>query len=124
MSLHRARFGAFAFTAFSIAVGVAAVAVPRTARAQYADRDKDGVPDNVDACPDTPGVKTNEPKTNGCPNNPWGAPAGASDRDKDGIPDSIDACPDTPGVKQADPHQNGCPLPAPVPNNPWGAPGP
>ena len=37
--------------------------------------------------------------TNGCPNNPWGAPAGASDRDKDGIPDAIDACPDPPGVK-------------------------
>src|SRR3954469_11978267 len=60
-----------------------------------ADRDKDTVPDNVDACPDTPGVKTNEAKTNGCPNNPWGAPAGASDRDQDRIPDSLDACPDT-----------------------------
>jgi OmpA-OmpF porin, OOP family len=31
------------------------------------DRDKDGVTDSKDACPDTPGVKTGDPKTNGCP---------------------------------------------------------
>ena len=31
------------------------------------DRDKDGVSDSRDACPDTPGVKTKNPKTNGCP---------------------------------------------------------
>ena len=31
------------------------------------DRDKDGVSDSRDACPDTPGVKTKDPKTNGCP---------------------------------------------------------
>ncbi len=32
-----------------------------------ADRDNDGVPDDVDACPDTPGVRTGDPATNGCP---------------------------------------------------------
>jgi hypothetical protein len=31
------------------------------------DRDKDGVTDSKDACPDIPGVKTKDPKTNGCP---------------------------------------------------------
>jgi OmpA-OmpF porin, OOP family len=34
------------------------------------DRDKDGVSDSKDACPDTPGVKTRDPKTNGCPADP------------------------------------------------------
>jgi outer membrane protein OmpA-like peptidoglycan-associated protein len=63
------------------------------------DRDKDGIADDSDACPDTPGVKTDDPKTNGCP----------PDRDKDGIADDNDACPDTPGVKTDDPKTNGCP---------------
>jgi hypothetical protein len=31
------------------------------------DRDHDGVADSQDACPDTPGVRTGDPKTNGCP---------------------------------------------------------
>ncbi len=64
-----------------------------------ADRDGDGVPDANDACPDTAGVKTDDPKTNGCP----------PDKDGDGVPDSADACPDTPGVKTDDPKTNGCP---------------
>jgi len=33
----------------------------------HSDRDGDGVSDSKDACPDTPGVKTKDPKTNGCP---------------------------------------------------------
>jgi outer membrane protein OmpA-like peptidoglycan-associated protein len=44
-------------------------------------------------------VKTDNPKTNGCP----------SDRDGDGIPDSEDACPDAPGPHTDDPKTNGCP---------------
>jgi outer membrane protein OmpA-like peptidoglycan-associated protein len=64
-----------------------------------ADRDGDGIVDENDACPDTPGVKTDDPKTNGCP----------PDRDGDGVIDSADACPDTPGVKTDDPKTNGCP---------------
>ena len=63
------------------------------------DRDMDGIPDDDDACPDVPGVKTEDPKTNGCP----------ADRDRDGIPDADDACPDVPGVKTSDPTTNGCP---------------
>ncbi len=63
------------------------------------DRDGDGVVDEDDACPDTPGLKTDDPKTNGCP----------PDRDHDGVIDSDDACPDTPGPKTDDPKTNGCP---------------
>jgi outer membrane protein OmpA-like peptidoglycan-associated protein len=63
------------------------------------DTDKDGIPDNEDACPTVPGVKNPDPKKNGCP----------SDRDGDGIPDVDDACPDVPGVKSNDPKKNGCP---------------
>lgn len=70
------------------------------------DRDQDGILDADDACPDTPGVRTNDAKTNGCP--PAGAPA---DRDKDGILDADDACPDVPGVPNPDPKQHGCPAP-------------
>ncbi len=70
------------------------------------DRDRDGILDADDACPDTPGVRTDDPKTNGCP--PADAP---SDRDKDGILDVDDACPDVPGVKNDDPKKNGCPPP-------------
>jgi hypothetical protein len=34
------------------------------------DRDGDGVTDGNDACPDTPGITTRDPKTNGCPSVP------------------------------------------------------
>jgi OmpA-OmpF porin, OOP family len=74
--------------------------------AEKPDRDKDGVYDDEDACPDTAGVRTNDPKTNGCPPPP-------PDRDGDGIPDNEDACPDTAGVRTNDPKTNGCPPPPP-----------
>jgi outer membrane protein OmpA-like peptidoglycan-associated protein len=64
------------------------------------DKDGDGIPDNVDACPDVPGVASEDPKKNGCP----------PDRDGDGIPDATDACPDAPGPASNDPAKNGCPL--------------
>jgi OOP family OmpA-OmpF porin len=70
------------------------------------DRDGDGVFDNEDACPDVPGVRTEDPKTNGCPPPP---PPPPPDRDGDGIPDSEDACPDVAGVRTDDPKTNGCP---------------
>ncbi|HEY8074593.1 MAG TPA: thrombospondin type 3 repeat-containing protein, partial [Labilithrix sp.] len=66
------------------------------------DRDRDGIPDEEDACPDTAGVRTNDPRTNGCPPPP-------PDRDRDGIVDPLDACPDVPGVPDPDPKKNGCP---------------
>lgn len=56
------------------------------------DRDKDGIPDDVDECPDEPGTAL----THGCP-----------DKDGDGIPDKVDKCPDVPGTAK----YNGCPVP-------------
>ncbi|MGB6094166.1 MAG: OmpA family protein [Moheibacter sp.] len=59
------------------------------------DRDGDGILDDDDACPDTPGVPSDNPECNGCP-----------DTDGDGLCDSIDACPDEPGPIE----NNGCPI--------------
>jgi hypothetical protein len=69
----------------------------------HSDRDGDGVSDAKDACPNVPGAKTKDPKTNGCP----------PDRDGDGIPDSDDACVDAPGPKTTDVKTTGCPLARP-----------
>ncbi len=57
------------------------------------DRDKDGIPDKDDRCPDTPGL----PEFQGCP-----------DTDGDGVLDKDDACPTVPGL----PEYQGCPKPA------------
>jgi outer membrane protein OmpA-like peptidoglycan-associated protein len=65
------------------------------------DSDKDGIPDEFDACPTSPGPYSENPAMNGC----------APDRDKDGIPDDVDACPDVPGIQTDDPKTNGCPPP-------------
>ncbi|MGA9212221.1 OmpA family protein [Kaistella sp.] len=56
------------------------------------DRDKDGIPDKDDRCPDTPGLA----EFQGCP-----------DTDGDGIPDIDDQCPDVAGPIE----NNGCPWP-------------
>src|SRR5690606_25224703 len=57
------------------------------------DRDGDGFLDEIDICPDEPGVE------------PDGCPVG--DSDGDGILDPDDECPDEPGV----PAYAGCPVP-------------
>ena len=54
------------------------------------DRDKDGISDKKDKCPDVAGLKEFE----GCP-----------DTDEDGIPDNEDNCPEEAGTKEL----NGCP---------------
>jgi OmpA-OmpF porin, OOP family len=69
------------------------------------DRDGDGVLDIEDACPDAAGVRTTDPRTNGCP------PPTPEDRDGDGIIDQKDACPTEPGPANEDPKKNGCPPP-------------
>ena len=56
------------------------------------DRDKDGIPDKDDRCPDVWGLA----EFQGCP-----------DTDGDGIPDIDDQCPDVAGPKE----NNGCPWP-------------
>jgi len=59
-------------------------------KSKQRDRDGDGVLDEVDDCPKTPGLLA----LNGCP-----------DKDKDGIKDSEDECPDEFGLRI----NNGCP---------------
>jgi OOP family OmpA-OmpF porin len=60
------------------------------------DSDGDGVPDDIDKCPDTPrGVQVD---AKGCP----------LDSDGDGVPDYLDKCPDTPQGAPVD--AEGCPL--------------
>jgi outer membrane protein OmpA-like peptidoglycan-associated protein len=70
------------------------------------DRDGDGIPDELDACPDVPGAPSGDPELNGCP-----APEKVLDEDTDGdgIPDRNDACPAIKGVPTTDPMTNGCP---------------
>ena len=58
------------------------------------DADGDGINDNVDKCPNTPGVA----KYDGCP---------VPDSDNDGINDDNDKCPSVPGVER----YQGCPVP-------------
>ena len=58
------------------------------------DKDGDGIADKDDQCPDIPGVLKNK----GCP---------ILDRDNDGVNDTDDKCPDVPGLKK----YNGCPVP-------------
>ncbi|WP_437676770.1 OmpA family protein [Sorangium sp. So ce131] len=81
---------------------VAMLAYSPEVRREDPDRDKDGIPNTQDACPDVPGVGDPDPKRNGCP---------PSDRDEDGILDRVDACPDTAGVANDDPKKHGCPPP-------------
>jgi OOP family OmpA-OmpF porin len=67
------------------------------------DSDGDGINDDEDACPQTPGQPSSDRSKNGCPPAPP-----PPDRDRDGILDSNDACPDTPGKSTNDPRTNGC----------------
>jgi OmpA-OmpF porin, OOP family len=58
------------------------------------DTDGDGITDDLDKCPEVPGVA----RYNGCP---------VPDTDKDGINDEEDKCPTVPGTAK----YNGCPIP-------------
>ena len=60
------------------------------------DRDKDGILDKDDACPDVPGIASSNPEFNGCP-----------DTDGDGVFDKVDKCPTVAGPVEND----GCPWP-------------
>lgn len=62
------------------------------------DSDQDGVPDDLDVCPDTPaGVQVN---MLGCP----------MDSDGDGVPDYLDKCPNTPAAAYGRIDTTGCPI--------------
>ncbi len=66
------------------------------------DRDGDGIYDPDDACPDVPGVASDDPTLHGCPEKP-------KDTDGDGIIDDEDACVNDEGPATDDPETNGCP---------------
>lgn len=72
------------------------------------DTDKDGIKNAEDACPAIAGVRTSDPKTNGCPPKAPPPPP-PTDHDGDGVFDDNDACPDIPGVPSEDSRKNGCP---------------
>ncbi len=87
------------------------------------DRDKDGVLDAVDRCPDVFGLVALKgcPDADGdgvadlddkCPNTPKDVAVDAMgcpiDSDKDGVADYLDKCPNTPSNAKVD--ENGCPI--------------
>jgi OmpA-OmpF porin, OOP family len=65
------------------------------------DQDHDGVPDDVDQCPELPEDRDGFEDADGCPD---------VDNDDDGILDREDACRNVPGVESGDPKKNGCPV--------------
>ena len=68
------------------------------AAAVVVDRDRDSVPDPLDACPDQPGPAGVGAESPGCP-----------DRDGDGVADRRDACPAMPGIRHGESSGHGCP---------------
>jgi outer membrane protein OmpA-like peptidoglycan-associated protein len=67
----------------------------------FSDRDRDGIPDDLDLCPDEPEDGAEPDPDDGCPAPP--------DRDRDGIPDESDKCPDQPEDKDGIDDLDGCP---------------
>jgi OmpA-OmpF porin, OOP family len=67
-----------------------------------ADRDGDGILDNVDECPRDPEDKDGFEDEDGCPD---------LDNDKDGLADKIDKCPNEPEDKDGFEDDDGCPDP-------------
>ncbi len=64
------------------------------------DRDGDGIPDDVDQCPDLPEDRDGIQDDDGCPED---------DADGDGVLDDQDACPLVPGPASSDRKTSGCP---------------
>jgi OmpA-OmpF porin, OOP family len=106
------------------------------------DRDGDGIPDDVDQCPDLPEDFDGFQDADGCPDldndddgvpdrldkcpNTKGEPENDGcpvfDHDHDGIPDTEDACPNEPGPPDPDPKKNGCPIKEKTEERDGGAP--
>lgn len=70
--------------------------------AMSTDRDGDGIPDEVDQCPDVPEDKDGFEDQDGCPD---------YDNDKDGIYDAQDQCPNEPEDRDGFQDLDGCPDP-------------
>lgn len=83
----------------------AVVAPPPAKPAAVGDKDKDGILDDVDQCPDDPEDRDGFEDNDGCPDN---------DNDKDGIADKSDACPNEPETVNGVDDQDGCPDKAPI----------
>ena len=66
------------------------------------DRDGDGIPDDLDKCPNEPEDKDGFQDDDGCPD---------LDNDGDGIPDKLDKCPNEPEDKDGFQDEDGCPDP-------------
>jgi outer membrane protein OmpA-like peptidoglycan-associated protein len=106
----------------------------RRRQEHMSDRDHDGIPDDIDACPDEPEDHLGNDPNDGCPLPPDrdgdgipdqydkcpdvpedkdgiddGDGCPEDDADQDGIPDAVDACPKEPGKPNPDPKKNGCP---------------
>jgi outer membrane protein OmpA-like peptidoglycan-associated protein len=69
------------------------------------DRDGDGIPDDVDKCPNEPEDFDGFEDADGCPD---------PDNDKDGIPDVVDKCPNEPETVNGVDDEDGCPDEAPI----------
>jgi outer membrane protein OmpA-like peptidoglycan-associated protein len=76
-----------------------------SASAPAQDRDGDGIPDDVDQCPDDPEDKDGFQDEDGCPD---------PDNDQDGIADAKDACPNEPETVNGLQDEDGCPDEGPV----------
>jgi OmpA-OmpF porin, OOP family len=81
--------------------GVFQLAYTPVIEEEVADTDRDGILDDVDACPKVAGLPNKDPRQHGCP---------ALDSDKDGILDDVDACPNEAGIASSDPKKHGCPV--------------
>ncbi|HEV8323378.1 MAG TPA: OmpA family protein [Myxococcota bacterium] len=98
MTLPPTRFAALGLgAALLLAVSGAA---PRDAHAKKPDRDGDGIPDDVDKCPDDPEDKDGFEDTDGC---------SEADNDGDGIDDLDDACPNVAETLNGVEDKDGCP---------------
>ncbi|MEA2701069.1 MAG: OmpA-OmpF porin, family [Myxococcales bacterium] len=75
---------------------------PRNRCTTAGDRDGDGIPDNVDKCPNDPEDKDGFEDEDGCPD---------PDNDQDGIVDAKDKCPNQPEDKDGFEDEDGCPDP-------------
>ncbi|MDI7266992.1 MAG: OmpA family protein [Myxococcota bacterium] len=64
------------------------------------DRDRDGIKDDVDQCPDDPEDRDDFEDVDGCPD---------PDNDRDGILDVVDQCPLIPEDRDGDADEDGCP---------------
>ena len=64
------------------------------------DKDKDGIPDGSDECPEVPELQNGIDDDDGCPE---------SDQDRDGLYGSADKCPSEPEDMDGDKDGDGCP---------------